>query len=61
MPRAASLAASIRSEIGTDSELVAGDSGVFDVAVGGELVFSKHAEGRFPTEAEIIQKLRPLA
>ncbi len=30
-----------------------GGSGQFDVLRDGELVFSKHAEGRFPGEAEI--------
>jgi selenoprotein W-related protein len=30
-----------------------GDRGVFDVTVDGDVVFSKHAEGRFPNEAEI--------
>jgi hypothetical protein len=26
-----------------------------------ELVYSKHTEGRFPTEAEIVQKLRVIS
>jgi selT/selW/selH-like putative selenoprotein len=39
-------------------ELVKGDNGVFDVVADGDLVFSKHAEGRFPEEEEILGALR---
>lgn len=35
-----------------------GDDGVFDVEADGKLVFSKDDEGRFPTEREIVEKLR---
>lgn len=58
MPQATSLAASIRAETGDDCELVAGDRGIFDVCCDGDLVFSKHAEGRFPSDEEILKKLR---
>lgn len=37
-----------------------GSGGIFDVSVGGETLFSKKAEGRFPTEQEILEKLREL-
>ena len=37
--------------------LVRGDNGVFDVVVDGELIFSKHAQGRFPEEEEILSLL----
>ena len=40
------------------ARLVKGDDGVFDVTVDGELVFSKHAEGRFPEDREIVEALR---
>jgi selT/selW/selH-like putative selenoprotein len=30
-----------------------GSSGQFDVSFDGRLVFSRHATGRFPTEAEV--------
>jgi selT/selW/selH-like putative selenoprotein len=33
---------------------VKGDNGVFDVLVDGRLVFSKHEQGRFPEEREIL-------
>jgi selT/selW/selH-like putative selenoprotein len=35
-----------------------GDRGVFDVAVDGKVIFSKHATGRFPDNDEIIGPLR---
>jgi selT/selW/selH-like putative selenoprotein len=38
--------------------LIRGSNGIFDVAVDGELVFSKHDAGRFPTHAEIIESVR---
>lgn len=34
-----------------------GGHGQFDVLVDGELVFSKHAVGRFPEDGEILTKL----
>ncbi len=34
-----------------------GGGGVFDVIVDGKLLFSKHTEGRFPQESEILDKL----
>ena len=44
-------------ELGVEAELVKGDNGVFDVVADGELVFSKHAEGRFPDDEEIVRAL----
>jgi len=34
-------------------ELIRSSGGVFEIAVNGELKFSKQALGRFPTDAEI--------
>ena len=48
----------IKKEIGVDSEIVRGSGGIFVVTVDGEKIFAKHDEGRFPTESEIIEKLR---
>jgi selT/selW/selH-like putative selenoprotein len=36
------------------STLHAGDRGVFEVLVDGELVFSKLATGRFPARGEVV-------
>ena len=35
-----------------------GETSQFDVVVDGDLVFSKHAEGRFPDDGEIVAKLQ---
>ena len=37
--------------------IIPSDGGRFEVAIDGELVFSKLEEGRFPEEDEIIAKL----
>ncbi len=39
------------------STLEKGGAGVFDVRVDGELIFSKHAEGRFPEPGEVLGAL----
>jgi selT/selW/selH-like putative selenoprotein len=43
---------------GIEARDIAGSKGQFDVLRDGELVFSKHAEGRFPEEGEILSALR---
>jgi selT/selW/selH-like putative selenoprotein len=35
----------------------AGSGGIFDVLADGEVIFSKHREGRFPTEDEILDEV----
>jgi selenoprotein W-related protein len=44
--------------LGVEPVLIKGKGGVFNVTVGNELIFSKHEEGRFPTESEVLEKLR---
>jgi selT/selW/selH-like putative selenoprotein len=39
---------------------VRGSGGIFVVSVENETLFSKKLEGRFPTEKEIVDKLRSL-
>lgn len=51
------MAAVIQDAKGIEPELVPGSSGVFDVTVDGELIFSKHEQGRFPKEGEILDHL----
>lgn len=34
-----------------------GKPGQFDVIIDGKLIFSKHKEGRFPEEEEILRQL----
>jgi selT/selW/selH-like putative selenoprotein len=38
-------------------ELIEGDRGVFDVRADGNLIFSKKTVGRFPSPADILQRL----
>ena len=38
---------------GVDATTSPGSSGQFDIVRDGELLFSKHAEGRFPGEGEV--------
>jgi len=47
--------------LGLESQLVRGSGGIFEVSVDGERIFSKKAEGRFPSEKEIVDKLRERA
>ncbi|MGI9431315.1 MAG: Rdx family protein [Myxococcota bacterium] len=59
MPQATSLAAAIKDELGFDSELIPGGSGVFDVEADGRRIFSKDQTGRFPEDEEVLSALRP--
>jgi len=54
------LAAEIKKELGVDSQLVRGSGGIFEVTADNKRIFSKHDEGRFPSEKEIVDKLRSL-
>ena len=54
------MAAAIEKALGIKPELVEGRGGIFDVSADGELIFSKHAMGRFPETSELIEKLRGL-
>jgi selenoprotein W-related protein len=53
------LAADIERKTGVKPKLLKGRNGVFDVAVDGKRIFSKHETGRFPEHAEILAKLVP--
>jgi selT/selW/selH-like putative selenoprotein len=39
-------------------ELVRGGGGIFDVWLDDELIFSKHDEGDFPSEPEVVARVR---
>ncbi|MCB1033541.1 MAG: Rdx family protein [Acidobacteria bacterium] len=60
MPRAAGLADAIREQLGLEAKLVKGRSGVFEVVLDGELIYSKKAEGRFPEVGEVEEALADL-
>jgi selT/selW/selH-like putative selenoprotein len=55
------LAATLKKELGLDSEIVRGSGGIFVVSVDGKKIFSKHDEGRFPAEKEILDQVRKLS
>lgn len=57
MPRAASLAAAIKEASGEEVEIIRGDNGIFDIAVAGKVLYSKHETGQFPEHDEILQLL----
>ena len=57
-PQATSLAAALSDELGAETELIKGSNGIFDVVADGNLIYSKHNSGRFPSNDEIIKKLR---
>ena len=40
------------------ADLKGGHGGVFDVTLDGKLIYSKHETFRFPTDEEILQKVR---
>jgi selT/selW/selH-like putative selenoprotein len=52
-----SLAADIERETGTRAVVIPGTTGQFDVVRDGEIIFSKHSEGRFPEPDEILGKI----
>ncbi len=45
-------------ERGVEATATPGGKGQFDVVSNGELVFSKHAVGRFPGEGEVERLVR---
>jgi selenoprotein W-related protein len=52
------LAAALLEQTGIEPELIAGDHGVFDVLVDGELVYSKSESGEFPADEQVVQLIR---
>lgn len=55
------MAAAIEEEFDVSPELIQGSGGVFDVAVDGKLIFSKHETGRFPnSNEEVLDKIQAL-
>ena len=54
------MAAEIKKRFAVEPQLVKGKGGVFNVTVGNVRIFSKHDQGRFPTEQEILDRLDAL-
>ena len=60
MPRAASLATKMLDQYKSKLEevaLVPSSGGAFEIKVGDELIFSKLATDRFPSEGSVLQDL----
>jgi selT/selW/selH-like putative selenoprotein len=55
---ASSLQAAIKNEFGLTADLTGGHGGVFDVTIDGQTVYSKHETFRFPSNDEILAKIR---
>jgi selT/selW/selH-like putative selenoprotein len=55
------LAATIKKELGIDSELQRKSGGIFDVYADGERIYSKYDTGTFPSEKELIEELKKRA
>ncbi len=51
------LADLCKQRFGVEPKLIAGSGGVFDVVVDGKKWFSKHEEGRFPDEDELLDEI----
>jgi selT/selW/selH-like putative selenoprotein len=49
------LAEEIKSHLKVDAELIPGANGIMDITVDGEMIFSKHKQGRFPEPGELVQ------
>ena len=54
------MEAELRTNSNLTIELREGDRGVFDVRADGTLIYSKRAEGRFPTAADVQARLDAL-
>jgi len=50
----------LEKEFGITPQLIRSGGGVFEVEADGILIFSKRKEYRFPSEKEIIAKLRKM-
>ena len=50
----------IKEELSLSAELIKSGGGVYEIAVNGELIFSKKRTGIFPDDDDIIAKLKDL-
>ena len=54
LPKASSLEAKLKQNFqGVDVQLISSGGGVFEVALNGQLIFSKRSLDRFPEDGEI--------
>ena len=60
-PHAARVADFLKNEFGIESELIKGDSGIFDVKLDNKMIYSKAQTGVFPAEDELKEIIDNLA
>ena len=51
------MAAKIKESLGVEAELIPQGRGIFDVAVNGDLVYSKFETGTFPDNDQLVALL----
>jgi selenoprotein W-related protein len=51
------MAEAIEKGTGIKPDLVKSSGGVFEITTGGQLIFSKKATGRFPSDEEVLTAL----
>jgi len=49
------LSAELKSAFEANVVVERGHSGIYDISLDGELIFSKYSLGRFPEEGEIVE------
>jgi selenoprotein W-related protein len=54
------LAQLVLDRFGVTARLIPGSGGVFDIVADGKKIFSKHDEGRFPDEDDVLDELAEL-
>ncbi|MCK4660007.1 MAG: Rdx family protein [Phycisphaerae bacterium] len=54
------MADAIKGRFDLGCKMIKGGGGIFDVRTDGELIYSKHATGRFPEHHEVLDKLGAL-
>jgi len=48
----------LKKQLTTEVELIPGANGIYDIMADGQLIFSKHAAGRFAEPEEIISLIQ---
>jgi len=52
------LAAELEQKLGITPELVESSGGVFEIVIGGKLIFSKKRLDRFPSDGEVLKLIK---
>ncbi len=52
--------AELQEAFAVEALLHKGDSGIYDILVDGDMIYSKHETGRFPNDGEIVDLVKAL-